>query len=267
MGGRFRPGHGHRSERSQAKPPRRLHGRRHAVPRQPASSRPDAGHEPPLRRDDLRGTWAMEQEANLDGPKARERAEQAKLHGLPAAASIRDRSLTLFRRGRWAPVPPPGGTFVGTPYLEDLRALGGQDVVFVGAPLDAGTTYRPGTRFGPQALRQASMLGGCYNAGWGIELHEALDMVDVGDIQVIPANLEKSFDQIADAVSYIAERELFTVVLGGDHSIGYPDIRGLAPFVDGNIGIIHFDRHSDLTESMFDERMHGSPFFHATQHP
>ncbi|MCC6630282.1 MAG: agmatinase family protein [Chloroflexi bacterium] len=209
----------------------------------------------------------MEQEAALDSPRARERAEQVRLHGLPAAASVRDRSLTLFRRGRWAPTPAPGGTFIGVPFLEDMRQLDGQEVVFLGAPLDAGTTYRPGTRFGPQALRQASMLGGSYNTAWGLELHEALAMVDVGDVQVMPANLEKSFDQIADAVSYVAERQVFAVVLGGDHAIGYPTVRGLAPHVDGTIGIIHFDRHSDLTETMFDERMHGSPFFHATNLP
>lgn len=219
---------------------------------------------PPLRREELQGTWAMEREAELTGPKGKERAEQVKLHGLEAAESIKDRTLTLFRRGRWG---SQGSTFIGVPFLEDMRSLGGQDVVFVGAPLDAGTTYRPGTRFGPQALRQASALGGSYNPGRGVELHEMLDMVDAGDIQVIPANIEKSFDQIANAIGYIHERGVFPVVLGGDHSIGYPDVRGMAPYVDGNIGIIHFDRHSDLSESSMDERMHGSPFFHATNIP
>lgn len=218
----------------------------------------------PLQREDLQGTWAMEEEAALTGPKAKERAEQVKLHGLEAAESIKDRSLTLFRRGRWG---SQGSTFIGVPFLEDMRDLGGQDVVFVGAPLDAGTTYRPGTRFGPQAIRLASALGGSYNPGRGIELHEMLDMVDAGDIQVIPANIEKSFDQIANAISYIHERGVFPVVLGGDHSIGYPDVRGMAPYIDGTIGIIHFDRHSDLSESSLDERMHGSPFFHATNIP
>jgi agmatinase len=56
-------------------------------------------------------------------------------------------------------------------------------------------------------------------------------------------------------------------VLGGDHSIGYPDIRGIATRMDGNVGIIHFDRHFDLSEFNFDERMHGTPFFHATNIP
>jgi agmatinase len=225
----------------------------------------DRNGERTVRREDLRGTWAMEREANLSGLKAAERAALQKLHGLEAAKSIRDRSLTLFNRTRWG--LGSGGTFAAADFLEDMRQLGGQDVAILGVPLDAGTTYRSGTRFGPQALRRISTLGGNYNAERGVILNESLDIVDVGDVQVIPANLEKSFDQIADAIAYLTERAVFPVVLGGDHSIGYPDIRGMAPFIDGNIGIIHFDRHSDLSESAFDERMHGSPFFHATNIP
>lgn len=218
-----------------------------------------------IRREDLRGTWALAREAELSGVRAQERAAQQKLHGLEAAASIRDRSLTLFNRTNWA--LGGGGTFVGAPFLDDMRQLGGQDVAVLGVPLDAGTTYRSGTRFGPQALRRISLLGGNYNAERGVILGESLDMVDVGDVQVIPANLEKSFDQIADAIAYLTERAVFPVILGGDHSIGYPDIRGMAPYIDGKIGILHFDRHSDLSESAYDERMHGSPFFHATNIP
>jgi len=86
----------------------------------------------------------------------------------------------------------------------------------------------------------------------------------MSEMSVIPANIEKSFDQIDKAVAYVHEREVFPVILGGDHSIGYPDIRGLAPYVDGNVGIIHFDRHTDMSEYNMDERMHGTPFFHAT---
>ncbi len=111
------------------------------------------------------------------------------------------------------------------------------------------------------------MSGGGYNPSLGVDLPESVNMVDVGDVQVIPANIEKSFDQIALAIGYIHERGVFPVVLGGDHSIGYPDIRGIAPYIDGNVGIIHFDRHSDLSEFTWDERMHGSPFFHATNIP
>jgi len=225
----------------------------------------DNSREHGIRREDLRGTWAMERQAELSGKKARERAELAKELGLEAAPSIVDRSLTLFRREPWT--LGGGNAFMQVSFLADMRQLGGQDVVFVGAPLDTGTTVRPGARFGPDALRRISALSYGYNPERGIDLKESLTMVDAGDIQVIPANIEKSFDQIALALGYITERSVFPVVLGGDHSIGYPDIRGTAPYIDGNIGIIHFDRHSDLSEKTYDERMHGSPFFHATNIP
>ncbi len=218
-----------------------------------------------MDREQLIGTEMMAREADLPTARSKERREIEIAHGLESAASINDRSIPLFSRSR--PRYSSSGTFLGVAYQEDMRALDGVHVAFVGAPLDAGTTYRSGTRFGPQALRKMSGLPGGYNFEFGVDLHESLDMVDCGDITVIPANIEKSFDQIDKAVAYIHEREIFPIILGGDHSIGYPDVRGLAPYVDGNIGIIHFDRHSDLSEYNLDERMHGTPFFHATNIP
>jgi hypothetical protein len=56
-------------------------------------------------------------------------------------------------------------------------------------------------------------------------------------------------------------------VLGGDHSIGYPTVRGVSQHLDGNLGIIHLDRHVDTQETDLDERMHTTPWFHATDIP
>jgi agmatinase len=218
-----------------------------------------------MRREDLRGTWAMEREAQLSSTRRDELARQALAHGLESADSVRDRTIPLFDRSGYD--YSAGCRFMGVPFLEDMHTLGGQDVAIVGVPLDCGTTFRSGTRWGPQAIRRISLLGTGYNPSLGVDLVESLNMVDVGDVSVIPANIEKSFDQIAKAVSYVHERGVFPVILGGDHSIGYPDIRGLAPHVDGNIGIIHFDRHADISEYYRDERMHGSPWFHATNIP
>jgi agmatinase len=213
-----------------------------------------------ILRDDLDGTRAMQAEDDISSERSDERSRQSLEFGLESAASIRDRKIPLFNRSRWG--FSNSGFFMGSPFLPDMRELGGQDVAFMGVPLDTGTTFRSGTRFGPQALRR--MSSGSYNPSFGVDLPESLSMIDVGDVSVIPANIEKSFDQIALAIGYLHERAVFPVVLGGDHSIGYPDIRGIAPSVDGNVGIIHFDRHSDLSERTWDERMHGSPFFHAT---
>ena len=204
----------------------------------------------------------IEEEERIPSRRADElRAENLEL-GLESAWSVKDRSIPLFRRDArtWS----SNGSFMGSPFLRDMRELGGQDVAILGVPLDTGTTFRPGTRFGPQAMRTISALHYGYNFEMGVDLSEQLDMVDVGDVSVIPANIEKSFDQIDKAVAYIHERGVFPVMLGGDHSIGYPDIRALAPYIDGNIGIIHFDRHADMSEYNLDERMHGTPFFHAT---
>jgi agmatinase len=206
----------------------------------------------------------MQREADWPTTRSDEQSKLALEMGLESAGTIRDRKIPLFGRDSWS---LPIGTFMSSPFLQDMRELGGQDVAFVGVPLDTGTTYRPGTRFGPQGMRRITRLGSGYNPSMGVDLNEALTMVDVGDVSVIPANIEKSFDQIALAVGYVHERAVFPVVLGGDHSIGYPDIRGIAPYVDGNVGIIHFDRHSDLSEYNMDERMHGTPFFHATNIP
>ncbi len=218
-----------------------------------------------MDREDLIGTRMLEREAQLPSTKSREAIQMQLEHGLPSAASIQDRTIPLFNRTGMRFFH--GGAFAGRPYLDDMRELGGQDVAIVGAPFDGGTTYRSGTRFGPQGMRAISALSSGYNFETGVDLWESLDVIDVGDITVIPANIEKTFDQIDKAIGYIHERAVFPVVLGGDHSIGYPDVRGIAPFIDGNVGIIHFDRHSDLSEYNMDERMHGTPFFHATNIP
>jgi len=218
-----------------------------------------------MDRDQLHGARMLEREAQLPSTRSKEQQRINLELGLASAASVNDRMIPLFNRSGWR--FSNSGTFAGRPFLADMRELGGQDVAIVGAPFDGGTTFRSGTRFGPGAMRSISGLGSGYNFERGVDLIESLEIVDVGDVSVIPANIEKTFDQIDKAVAYLHERAVFPVILGGDHSIGYPDVRGLAPYVDGNIGIIHFDRHSDLSEYNLDERMHGTPFFHATNIP
>lgn len=218
-----------------------------------------------LRREDLHGMDMTDVAANLPDTRAKERAAIALAHGLPAAEMVNDRTIPLFNRSprTWS----HSGTYMNVPFQQDMRELGTPDVAFLGVPLDTGTTFRSGTRFGPQAIRRMSALPSGFNLELGVDLFESLEMVDVGDVNVIPANIEKSFAQIEKAVGAIHERGIFPVILGGDHAIAYPDIKALANHIDGRIGIIHFDRHSDLFEYNLDERMHGAPFFHATNLP
>jgi agmatinase len=183
--------------------------------------------------------------------------------GLPGADSIVDRTIPTFSRGE---LPHYAGinTFLKQPYVEDVQRCGDYDVAVLGAPHDSGTTYRPGTRFGPQGMRRISALYGTYSFELGVDLRESITMCDLGDVFTIPGNIEKTFDQISKATSHVFASGALPVVLGGDHSIGYPTVRGVAENLDGNLGIIHFDRHVDTQETDLDERMHTTPWFHAT---
>jgi agmatinase len=213
------------------------------------------------------GAWAQQAEAELPTRRLQEEIERGLTFGLEAAPSITDRTISTFVRGELPHFAGEMGTFLKCPFLDDVRLVKDAEVAIFGAPLDAGTTYRPGTRFGPQGIRRATNLFGTYSYEHGVDLREQLNVVDVGDVFTIPANIEKSFDQISRAMSHVVEQGAFPVVLGGDHSIGYPTIRGLSPWVEGNIGIIHFDRHVDTQELDLDERMHTTPWFHATNIP
>ena len=144
--------------------------------------------------------------------------------------------------------------------------MGEYDVAFVGVPFDIGCTFRTGTRFGPQGMRRISALYQKYSYEHGIDLGETLAMCDVGDI-FCPANITKSHDQITKGVAHILSQGTLPMIMGGDHSIGYPIARGVAQCVEGKVGIIHVDRHVDTQEKDMDEIMHTCPWFHATNIP
>ena len=209
---------------------------------------------------------AFRKEAQLPTTKAKAAEQHALKMGLPGADSIGDPTIGTFSRG---PLPLYAGisTMLKLPYLEDVRKASDYDVGFLGVPFDIGTTFRPGTRFGPQGMRRAStQYTSFYSFEMGVDLFESLDMCDLGDVFTI-GNIEKSFDQISRAVAQVYTSGTFPMIMGGDHSIGYPCVRGIAPYVGGRVGIIHIDRHLDTLEKDMDERMHTCPWFHATNIP
>lgn len=210
-----------------------------------------------------RGYRAQEAEADIPDVQWRAECERGKVIGLPPADSIVDTTeISCFQRGElphWSGI----NTFLRAPYLEDVRTVGDYDVAIVGAPFDIGTTYRSGTRFGPQGIRRISALYTPYSFELGVDLRESLKMCDVGDV-FCPANITKSHDQITKGVAHILSSGTMPVILGGDHSIGFPTARAVAECVEGKVGIIHLDRHVDTQERDMDEIMHTCPWFHAT---
>lgn len=221
--------------------------------------------EPSFNKEDLLGVKAAHKEATLPSIRGEEEIARGLKNGLEAADSIGDRTISCFSRGE---LPHYAGinTFLKMPFLEDVNKVDEYDVAVMGVPFDIGTTYRSGTRFGPQAMRRISALYQTYNYEFGVDLREQLKICDVGDVFTI-GNIEKSFDQITKAVSHVMGKGVMPIILGGDHSIGFPCVRGVAENVEGNIGIIHLDRHADIQEKDMDERMHTTPWFHATNIP
>ena len=234
----------------------------------PSSFRPRAvrRHHPSFDKTSLKSWPMLGREGQI--PLDAWHAEQARAlrFGLPGADSLTDKTIPTFARGE---LPHFAGinTFMKAPYCEDAHQVGHFDACVLGVPFDGGTTYRPGTRFGPQGMRRISALYTPYNYEIGVDLREQMSLCDAGDVFTIPANIEKTFDQISNAVGHVFRSGAFPVILGGDHSIGFATVRGIARETDKKIGIVHFDRHADIQEKDLDERMHTTPWFHATNLP
>lgn len=139
-------------------------------------------------------------------------------------------------------------SFLGVPAVT-LEDMGDGDVVILGAPFDWGTTYRPGARFGPAAIRNAdygAMDGYRPHLPTGIDPLGELGVVDIGDVYVKPGDLEVSVERIADVVAAVAGAGKVPIVLGGDHTITWPDALGVARAHGfGEVGLVHFDAHAD----------------------
>jgi agmatinase len=151
-------------------------------------------------------------------------------------------------------------TYSGVPYTEDPAELVGVHAAIVGAPVDDLVSDRPGTRFGPRAIRAASCPPGPHleaKVDWSAELR----VVDFGDAPVLPADVAHSQRAIEALVRQVAEAGAIPIVLGGDHSIAEPDVRAVAA-VHGPVALVHFDTHTDTGAEVFGvEISHGTPMY------
>jgi agmatinase len=151
-------------------------------------------------------------------------------------------------------------TFGGLPYTEDPADLRDADAAIVGAPMDELVSDRPGTRFGPRAIRAASAPHGIHLEA-GVDAFERLRVVDYGDAAVSPADPEASHASIRRLVEEVARTGTIPVLLGGDHSVTQPECAGLAA-VHGPVGLVHFDTHTDTAELQWDRELaHGTPMY------
>jgi agmatinase len=154
-------------------------------------------------------------------------------------------------------------SFLGVP-ARRLDDLGDGDVVILGAPFDWGTTFRPGARFGPAAIREAdygAMDGYRPHLPTGIDALGALGVVDIGDVYVVPGQVELSLDRITDTVENVTKAGKIPIVLGGDHTITFANATGVARVHGfGDVALVHFDAHADTGEMQNGQLYgHGTP--------
>ncbi len=153
-------------------------------------------------------------------------------------------------------------TFARLPHSRELEVL---DAVFVGVPFDGGVVFRPGARFGPSAVRQASLLLRLYNPYLKVKPFDVLNVADYGDVVVAPSSIEGTYQRISDEFNKILREDVSPIVCGGDHSITLPILREVSVKY-GKIHVIHIDAHLDMVDSHFSQKYtHGTVFRRALE--
>jgi agmatinase len=150
------------------------------------------------------------------------------------------------------------GTFMRLPASRE-----GARLAILGMPFDTAASFRVGARFAPQAVRQASSLLFPYNPVTKVYPFEETKAIDVGDLSVIPHNIQKSYEIMTEAVEGLMRAGATPVGIGGDHSITLASLRAAAR-VHGPVALVHFDSHTDTWDTYYGEKYwHGSPFIRA----
>lgn len=148
-------------------------------------------------------------------------------------------------------------TFMRLPQANGLDDL---DVAILGVPMDIGTSWRSGTRFGPKQIRSESAMIRPYNLQTGAAPFDSLQVADIGDLAINTFSLSESIRIISESYDQILSHDVIPVALGGDHSITLPILRAIAR-KHGPVALIHVDAHADVNDEMFGMReTHGTVF-------
>lgn len=150
--------------------------------------------------------------------------------------------------------------------LENVRTLEDVDFVIVGIPFDTGASYRTGTRFGPTAVREMSVLAAKpNNPVLNIGIFDHCSGVDYGDLDSVPGYIDESFQLIEDGLAPVFKKNVIPVAIGGDYSVTLPELRACYKTY-GEVALVHFDAHYDTIPEYFGHAYnHGTPFYHAAK--
>lgn len=154
------------------------------------------------------------------------------------------------------------GTFMRMTKVDSAKGL---DFAIAGAPFDTASSFRSGSRFGPNAIRNISAMMKPNNVILQVNIMENLKGGDLGDFNVTPGYIHPTYDAIEEGVAGILKEDAVPIVLGGDHSITLAELRAVAKKY-GPVALVHFDSHSDLCDEVFGQKYnHGTPFRRAIE--
>ena len=150
------------------------------------------------------------------------------------------------------------GTFARLPQIDRVPDY---DIAIVGVPFDGGTSFRPGARFGPAAVREASrLLRPGYHPELDVEPVYEAQVVDAGDIACTPYDISRAVREIEEQALPLISEDKRLISIGGDHTIALPMLRALNK-VHGPVALLHFDAHLDTWDTYFDQPVtHGTIF-------
>jgi agmatinase len=154
-------------------------------------------------------------------------------------------------------------TFARLPHVELPRD--DVDAAVVGVPFDTATSFRSGARFGPEAIRAASVLLRPYHPVLDVDVFGSLSLVDGGDLRVTPGNALRTTEQIGAGLQPLLEAGIVPLVLGGDHSIVLGELRAQHA-ARGPVALVLLDAHADTWDQYYGEKyFHGTPFRRAVE--
>lgn len=149
------------------------------------------------------------------------------------------------------------GTFMRLPAAETAEAL---DTAIIGIPMDIGTSWRSGTRFGPKQVRAESNMLRPYNMWTRAAPFEHMQVADIGDVPINTFDLLDSVNRITSFYDEVLQHNVVPVSIGGDHTLTLPILRSIFK-KHGKVALIHVDAHADINEHMFGNQIaHGTPF-------
>lgn len=151
--------------------------------------------------------------------------------------------------------------------MVDWKVTDSADIGIVGIPFDTAVMGRRGCRFGPESVRSSLVFSNVYDPSIDVDLSTGLRVTDFGNIDVLQTDVLGTHERIEKVMTAIYGLGITPAIIGGDHSVSYPNIKSLINTTEGNVGVIMIDGHLDVRHSHHGEVSSGTPFRRILEEP